>query len=167
MVAASQPRKAPSFSAQRKSGRRAPRRAQCVLIVDDSVHVREMYAEYLDYRGFRVMCAADGNGGIQLAISVQPDVIVMDLAMPNVDGFDATRTLKRHSRTSRIPIVILTGYSDVATLKQGASQAGADMFLAKPCLPEDLERHVRSLLERQPRKLKNQPAGAALQRRLA
>jgi two-component system, cell cycle response regulator DivK len=160
MVAASQPRKASSFRAQRKSGRRAPRPAQCVLIVDDSVHVREMYAEYLDYRGFRVMCAADGNGGIQLAISVQPDVIVMDLAMPNVDGFDATRTLKRHSRTSRIPIVILTGYSDVATLKQGALQAGADMFLAKPCLPEDLERHVRSLLERQPRRAENQRAGA-------
>jgi DNA-binding response OmpR family regulator len=138
-----------------------------VLIVDDSVHVREMYAEYLDYRGFRVMCAADGNGGIQLAISGQPDVIVMDLAMPNVDGFDATRMLKRHSRTSRIPIVILTGYSDVATLKQGALQAGADMFLAKPCLPEDLEGHVRSLLERQPRRAENQRAGPALQRRSA
>ena len=164
MVPASHPQKAPSMTAQRMPGRWAPREAPCVLIVDDSVHVREMYAEYLEYRGFRVLCAADGNGGIQLAISMQPDVIVMDLAMPNVDGFEATRTLKRHSRTSRIPIVVLTGYSDANALTQGALQAGADMFLTKPCLPEDLEGHVRSLLERQPGRAENQGAGPALQR---
>jgi two-component system cell cycle response regulator DivK len=118
-----------------------------VLVVDDSAHAREMYSEYLRHRGFSVLMAADGSQAIQVAVTARPDVIVMDLAMPNMSGVTATQWLKRHPRTRNIPVVILTGYPYKA-IEEGALEAGAAMLLTKPCLPEDLEGHVRSLLER-------------------
>ena len=123
------------------------RRAGMVLIVDDSLHTRELYTEYLTYRGLGVITAPDGESGLALAIAVKPDVIVMDLAMPGLNGITATHRLKLHSRTRRIPIIVLTGYAFRA-IQQGALEAGADVFLTKPCLPEDLESSVRDLLAR-------------------
>jgi two-component system cell cycle response regulator DivK len=117
--------------------------------VDDSLDVREMYSQYLSRRGFSVLSACDGVHGIEVAREARPDVIVMDLAMPNISGTTATHHLKHHPRTCNIPVVILTGHPFNA-IEQGALEAGAAMLLTKPCLPEDLETHVRSLLERPP-----------------
>ena len=117
-----------------------------VLIVDDSLDVREMYSQYLSPRGFSVLTASDGGQGIELALEARPDVIVMDLAMPNMTGTTATQRLKNHPLTRNMPVVILTGHPFNA-IEQGALEAGAAMLLTKPCLPEDLETHVRSLLE--------------------
>jgi two-component system cell cycle response regulator DivK len=117
--------------------------------VDDSLDVREMYSQYLSHRGFSVLSACDGVHGIEVAREARPDVIVMDLAMPNMSGTTATQHLKHHPRTCNIPVVILTGHPFNA-IEQGALEAGAAMLLTKPCLPEDLETHVRSLLERPP-----------------
>jgi CheY-like chemotaxis protein len=83
-----------------------------------------------------------------MALEYRPDVVVMDLAMPYVDGITAIRRLKMHPRTRRIPVILLTGYPSKA-IQQGALEAGADVFLTKPCLPEDLERYVVQLTERQ------------------
>jgi CheY-like chemotaxis protein len=113
--------------------------------VDDSLDVREMYSQYLSHRGFSVLTAADGVQGIDLALAARPDVVVMDLAMPNMTGTTATQRLKKHPRTRNIPVVILTGHPFNA-IEQGALEAGAAMLLTKPCLPEDLEERVRSLL---------------------
>jgi len=126
------------------------RRAGLVLIVDDSLHTRELYTEYLTYRGLGVLTAPDGEAGLALALSMKPDVIVMDLAMPGLNGITVTHQLKQHPRTRRIPVVVLTGYAFRA-IQQGALEAGADVFLTKPCLPEDLERSVRELIGRQRR----------------
>ena len=123
------------------------RRAALVLIVDDSLHTRELYSEYLTYRGLGVLTAPDGEAGLALALAMKPDVIVMDLAMPGLNGITATHRLKDHPRTRRIPVIVLTGYAFRA-IQQGALEAGADVFLTKPCLPEDLERSVRDLLGR-------------------
>lgn len=123
------------------------RRAGLVLIVDDSLHTRELYNEYLTFRGFGVLTAPDGESGLALALTTKPDVVVMDLAMPGLNGITATHRLKQHPRTRRIPIIVLTGYAFRA-IQQGALEAGADVFLTKPCLPEDLERTVRDLLAR-------------------
>ena len=119
-----------------------------VLIVDDTADVRDLYREYLTARGFRVATAPDGDSGIAAARRYRPDVIVMDLAMPRLNGISAVAQLKQHPRTRHIPVIILTGYAFRA-IQQGALEAGADVFLTKPCLPEDLERHVRALLDRQ------------------
>jgi CheY-like chemotaxis protein len=116
-----------------------------VLIVDDSLHTRELYTEYLTYRGLGVVSAADAESGLSLAYTLRPDVIVMDLAMPGLNGITATHRLKQDPRTRRIPIIVLTGYAFRA-IEQGALEAGADAFLTKPCLPEDLETRIRDLL---------------------
>ena len=123
------------------------RRAGLILIVDDSLHTRELYTEYLTYRGLGVLTAPDGEAGLALALAMKPDVIVMDLAMPGLNGITVTHRLKQHPRTRRIPVVVLTGYAFRA-IQQGALEAGADVFLTKPCLPEDLERSIRELIGR-------------------
>jgi CheY-like chemotaxis protein len=106
-----------------------------------------MYGSYLGFRGFGILTAPDGDAAIEMALARRPDVIVMDLAMPRLNGISAVHRLKQQPRTRNIPVIILTGYAFRA-IQQGALEAGADVFLTKPCLPEDLERHIRALLER-------------------
>ncbi|HEY2995178.1 MAG TPA: response regulator [Methylomirabilota bacterium] len=118
-----------------------------VLIVDDTADARDLYREYLTARGFRVATAPDGDSGIAAARRYRPDVIVMDLAMPWVDGITATRRLKADARTRNVPVILLTGHAYLA-IDQGALEAGAAVFLTKPCLPEDLEAQIRRLQKR-------------------
>jgi two-component system, cell cycle response regulator DivK len=116
-----------------------------VLVVDDATHTRELYTEYLAFRGLGAVGAPDAETALALARTLRPDVIVMDLAMPNLNGIAATQRLKRDPRTRRIPVIVLTGFAFRA-IEQGALEAGADAFLTKPCLPEDLELKIRELL---------------------
>jgi two-component system cell cycle response regulator DivK len=116
-----------------------------VLIVDDAAQTRELYAEYLTFRGLVVVGAPDAEIGLVLARTLRPDVIVMDLAMPRLNGIVATQRLKHDPHTRRIPVIVLTGYAFRA-IEQGVLEAGAAMFLTKPCLPEDLEVQIRQLL---------------------
>jgi two-component system, cell cycle response regulator DivK len=122
------------------------RRAGLVLIVDDSADARELYAMYLNHVGFSVRAVADGQAAIDAAVELRPDVIVMDLSMPQVDGITATQRLRLHPRTRDVPVILLTGFPQKA-IERGALEAGVDVFLTKPCLPEDLEAHVRRLME--------------------
>ena len=123
-----------------------PDHSVSVLIVDDVSDTREMYAFYFRRQGFTVFTALDGRHGLDVAMAQRPDVIVMDLSMPGMDGITVTRTLKRDARLRHIPILILTGYP-MRAVQEGALEAGADGFLTKPCLPEDLEQHVRRVLD--------------------
>jgi len=121
------------------------RSADLILIADDSLDTRELYASHLAHRGFNVLTAEDGEAAIQIALALRPDVIVMDLSMPRLNGISAINRLKHNPRTRRIPVIMLTGYPHPAT-QQGALDAGAAVFLTKPCLPEDLEREMRQIL---------------------
>jgi CheY-like chemotaxis protein len=127
------------------SGRPSARRAGLVLIADDTRDARELYGLYLSHQGFSVELASDGAAAVDAAIKLRPDVIVMDLSMPILDGIAATERLKANPRTRHIPVILLTGYPYKA-IQQGALEGGVDVFLTKPCLPEDLEGHVRRLL---------------------
>jgi CheY-like chemotaxis protein len=105
-----------------------------------------LYAEFLQTWGFTVLTAANAVVAIDIARQQRPHVIVMDLSMPSLDGITAMTHLKRDPRTTRIPVIILTGYAARA-IQDGALEAGADGFLTKPCLPEDLAQEVQRLVD--------------------
>jgi two-component system, cell cycle response regulator DivK len=116
-----------------------------ILVVDDYQDAREMYAEYLQFSGFRVAEARNGNEAVEQAFALSPDLILMDLSLPGMDGWEATRQLKSDERTRHIPVVALTGHA-LAGASEGAKKAGCDSFVTKPCLPDDLVVEVRRML---------------------
>ena len=122
------------------------RRKSIVLVVDDFADNREMYSEYLSFSGYEVIEARNGKEAIDAAQTRMPDIIIMDLSLPVMDGWEATRQLKADERTRRIPIVALTGHA-LAGHSKGAKEAGCDSFLAKPCLPDQLVAEIRRMLE--------------------
>ena len=121
-------------------------RTPLILVVDDYQDAREMYAEYLQFSGFRVAEARNGNEAVDQAFALKPDLILMDLSLPGMDGWEATRRLKADASTRHIPIVALTGHA-LAGASEGAKKAGCDSFVTKPCLPDDLVVEVRRMLE--------------------
>jgi two-component system cell cycle response regulator DivK len=121
-------------------------RRPVVLVVDDFADNREMYSEYLAFSGYDVIEARNGKEAIDAAQERLPDIIIMDLSLPVMDGWEATRRLKADERTRRIPVVALTGHA-LAGHSKGAREAGCDSFLAKPCLPDQLVAEIRRMLE--------------------
>ena len=116
-----------------------------VLVVEDYQDAREMYAAYLQFSGYRVAEATNGVEAIEQAHQLMPDIILMDLALPKMDGWEATRRLKSDERTRNIPIVALTGHA-LAGHAEGARQAGCDSFVTKPCLPDALVAEIKRML---------------------
>ena len=121
-------------------------RKRVILVVDDVEDNRDMYAQFLSYKGFQVALAGDGNEGYEKADQLQPDLIVMDLSLPGMDGWETTRRLKRNDRTKRIPVVALTAHAH-ESVEQGAREAGCDAFVTKPCPPDELVKKINKLLE--------------------
>lgn len=116
-----------------------------VLIVDDEPDQVEMYQYALEEAGFRVLAAFTGESGVARAREAKPDLIVLDLRLPDTTGWDVCRTLKSDPGTQRIPIVILTAAAS-PTLGQQAAAAGCAAHLLKPCYPEELTQTIRSIL---------------------
>ena len=123
-------------------------RAGLILVVEDDTDTRELYVDYLTYFGFRVVAVPDGVSAVAEASDLLPDLIVMDLALPYLDGWDATRQLKSQPRTARIPIVACTADAYPASAER-ALVAGCDVYLVKPCTPEELLKEIRRVLKRQ------------------
>lgn len=121
--------------------------APLVLIVDDSIGHRLLYAEFLEFCGFRVVTAEDGEQGIAAARHEWPAVILMDLSMPVMDGWEAIQHLREDPMTRDIPIVALSAYA-FGDDPIRARDVGADLCLAKPCLPSQVARVVRAMLFR-------------------
>lgn len=103
-----------------------------------------MYAEYLRSRGWTVFTAGDGRAGLDKVHDLTPDLVVLDLAMPRVDGWTVLKQLRESSWTSRIPIVVVTA---LQTTRDEALRAGADAYLAKPCTPDIVWLQLCSLLD--------------------
>jgi two-component system, cell cycle response regulator DivK len=108
-----------------------------ILLVEDFEDAREMYRDYLEFSGFRVETASDGRAAIAKARQHRPDLILMDLSLPGMDGWEATRCLKNDPETASLTIVALSAHA-LALEGQRARAAGCDGFIAKPCLPADL-----------------------------
>jgi two-component system cell cycle response regulator DivK len=107
------------------------------LVVDDYDDAREMYAEFLCFKGFEVVQAQNGLQAVALAQSLLPDLIVLDLALPDIDGIEVTRRLKMSPATAGIPIVMLTANAQSKMLDE-ARKAGCAAVLVKPCTPDEL-----------------------------
>lgn len=117
-----------------------------VLIVDDVADNRELYVQYLTYFGYRAAEAGDGLDALVKAAALKPDVIVMDLSLPGMDGWEATRRLKSDAATRLIPVIALTGHA-LSGSDEHARAAGCDAFLTKPCDPADLAAAIDRLTE--------------------
>ena len=114
-----------------------------ILVADDDIDTRTMYGVYLKSKGCDVLTATDGVGAIKQAMAMHPDLIVLDLAMPHLDGWAAAERLRRSPATRSIPIIALTA---IPGARESARLSGCDAFMAKPCLPQLLWCEVRLLL---------------------
>ena len=115
-----------------------------VLIVDDYDDGREMFAEFLECSGFRVAQAKTGREGMAKARELLPDIVLMDLSLPDMDGREASRQLRKDVQTRDIPVVALTGHS-LPTL--GEAAALYDALVTKPCMPDALLNEVKRVLQ--------------------
>jgi CheY-like chemotaxis protein len=116
-----------------------------VLIAEDQQDLRQLYAEHLTMSGFDVIEAGNGAEAIDLTSSRMPDVVLMDLSMPIVDGWEATKRLRADTRTAHIPVVALTAHDGSGELER-ATSAGVNWFVPKPCPPDALITEVRRVL---------------------
>jgi two-component system cell cycle response regulator DivK len=117
-----------------------------VLIVDDEPDQLDVYRQYLHFEGYRVAVAGGGRVALDVALAARPDVIIMDLAMPGMDGFEATRRIKELKATREIPVIALSAYGEIPP--EWALAAGCETYLRKPILPQDLSEQIERVLVR-------------------
>ena len=115
-----------------------------ILVVDDEPKIVELARDYLEAAGFAVVSASDGSEALARARSEKPDLVVLDLGLPKIDGLDVARALRRDSS---VPIVILSGRSDESDKLVGL-ELGADDYVTKPFSPKELVARVRAVLRR-------------------
>jgi two-component system cell cycle response regulator DivK len=139
-------RKTSEATGARQAAPAGEEKSPLVLIVDDVQDNRAIYVLFLKYSGFRIAEAENGEEALRQAERFLPDVVVMDLSLPVMDGWEATRRLKRGTRTRQIPVIALTGHALPEHAKE-AREAGCDLVITKPCLPEELVDAIRRILD--------------------
>ena len=117
-----------------------------VLVVDDYQDAREMYSDYLKASGFRVAEARTGIEAVAKARELMPDCILMDLSLPGIDGWEATRQLKADTSTTHIPIIAITGHTSEFASRD-AHAAGCSSFVLKPALPDAVVAEVKKAMD--------------------
>jgi len=116
-----------------------------VLLVEDRVDSRELYAQYLTYAGFSVVTAINGHEAIRLTQLLRPDIILMDIRLPGMDGLEATTDLKGQPELAHIPVVAITA-DPSNEMENRCRAAGCHSFISKPVLPDEVARHLRAVL---------------------
>ncbi len=117
-----------------------------VLIIDDSPTEMQLLTNIMEKNGYEVITAANGESGVSVAKKTRPDVILMDVVMPGMNGFQATRQLSKDAKTAHIPVVIITT-KDQETDRIWGMRQGAKDFLTKPVQENKLLTTVRGLLD--------------------
>lgn len=118
-----------------------------ILVADDEVDVRELVTYRLTRSGYGVVEAADGEQALQLAEERLPDLAVLDVMMPKLDGYEVTSKMRADQRLERIPVILLTARAQEADVSRGF-EVGADDYLRKPFNPDELVARVRAVLGR-------------------
>jgi CheY-like chemotaxis protein len=119
--------------------------ASTILIVDDYPDALDVWELYLCVEGFKVLTAANGHEALSRATAAIPDMVVMDLQLPDVSGFEVARELRSRAATRHIPLIAATGYSYAVQLHE-ARQSCFDSVIVKPCDPHALVAEIRRLL---------------------
>ena len=117
-----------------------------ILIVEDDVDAREAYDRFLVLNGFRTAVASDGREALRKIASLQPDLVVMDLAMPTLNGREAIQAMRDSKGTNRIPVLVLTAHGRDGS--ETVRSLDCEGFLIKPCPPSELLAEVNRVLER-------------------
>ncbi len=117
---------------------------QTILVVDDEPRIAQLARDYLEHAGFAVLAAGDGHGALATAHARRPDLVVLDLGLPGMDGLDVARALRRESD---VPIIMLTARDDELDRVLGL-ELGADDYVTKPFSPRELVARVRAVLRR-------------------
>lgn len=115
-----------------------------ILVVDDEPKIVQLARDYLEHAGFAVLSASDGKTALAVVRSARPDLIVLDLGLPQLDGLDVTRSIRKESN---VPIIMLTARSEESDKLIGL-ELGADDYITKPFSPKELVARVRTVLRR-------------------
>lgn len=126
-----------------------------ILVVDDEEDILELIRFNLVREGYKVLCAPSGEEAMNIAQLEIPDLMVLDLMLPGIDGLEVTRVLKNDSRTRDIPIVMVTAKGEEADIVTGL-ELGADDYITKPFSPRVLVARVRAVLRRQSKEYKEE-----------
>src|SRR5512138_3008514 len=121
--------------------------AEKILIVDDDVDTLRLVGLMLQRQGYVIVAATSGEQGLERAFEERPDVILLDVMMPEMDGYEVTRRLRKNPVTSTTPILLFTAKTQLDDKVTGF-EAGADDYLTKPTHPAELQTHIRALLTR-------------------
>jgi DNA-binding response OmpR family regulator len=127
----------------RPEARERPR----ILVADDDPDIRALVAYRLERAGYEVVAASDGAEALRLAFESEPDLAVLDVMMPRIDGYGVTRGLREHARTRDTPVILLTARVQEADVARGFD-AGADDYIKKPFSPQELRARVQAVLGR-------------------
>jgi DNA-binding response OmpR family regulator len=118
-----------------------------ILIADDDPDILALVSFRLERAGYEVVRALNGEEAVQVALARKPDLAVLDVMMPRIDGYEATRQLRQHEETSRMPIILLTARVQEEDIARGFD-AGADDYVKKPFSPQELGSRVQAVLGR-------------------
>lgn len=118
-----------------------------ILVIDDDADIRECVVEIIENAGFKVFSAPDGDSGIKVAENISPDLILCDIAMPNLDGIEVIKRIMSDSRMNNIPFIFLTAKAELKDIREGM-QLGADDYITKPFKASDLIKSIKSRLNR-------------------
>jgi DNA-binding response OmpR family regulator len=120
---------------------------QTVLVADDDDDIRLLVAYRMEKAGYAVLQARDGQEAVSLALEHRPDLAILDVMMPRLDGYEATRQLRAREETKRIPVILLTARAQEDDVQRGF-EAGADDYIRKPFSPQELRARVQAILGR-------------------
>lgn len=117
-----------------------------VLIVDDDAFLSGIYATKLELEGFEVVSARDGEEGVKMALKEKPDIILMDVLMPKLDGFEALKRVKGDPETKAIPVIMLTNLGQKEDVEKGLQEGAADYLIKAHFVPAEAVEKIKAVL---------------------
>lgn len=118
-----------------------------LLVVDDEEHILMILKDSLEFSGFQIVTATNGEEALEVVAREKPDLVVLDVGMPKLDGWEVCRRLKGDPATKSLPVIILTAYAQTSDQRKGMD-LGADRFITKPCDLTYLVEEINSLLKK-------------------